>query len=56
MDKKVAVNHWMEAYAKAWRAKDPHAVLTLFTDDAIYTSHPFRVPYRGQSNARRIDC
>lgn len=49
MDTKAAVTHWMEAYAKAWRARDPGAVVALFTDDAIYSSHPFRVPYRGRS-------
>ena len=35
---------WIEAYGQAWRTKDASGAAALFTEDAIYKSHPFREP------------
>jgi uncharacterized protein (TIGR02246 family) len=32
---------WIEGYARAWRKRDPEAVVALFTEDASYRSSPF---------------
>jgi ketosteroid isomerase-like protein len=38
---------WIESYGRAWREKDADAAANLFTDDAVYRSHPFREPHVG---------
>ena len=35
---------WIEGYARAWRERDPEAVVALFTEDASYRSSPFGEP------------
>ena len=42
------VHDWVDAYARAWRSKDDAAVALLFTEDAVYKSHPFREPHVGR--------
>lgn len=39
------VVHWLDAYYAAWRAADPVAASTLFTEDAAYVETPFEVPW-----------
>lgn len=43
---------WIEAYGRAWRTKDADAVVALFTEDAVYRSHPFRPPHVGSEAIR----
>jgi hypothetical protein len=38
---------WIDAYRSAWHEADPEAAARLFTDDALYCSHPFRPPAVG---------
>ena len=38
---------WIAAYGRAWVEADAEAVVGLFTDDAVYRSHPFREPHTG---------
>jgi uncharacterized protein (TIGR02246 family) len=47
-----AVSRWLEAYAVAWRERDPEAAARLFTEDAVYRSSPFREPHVGQDGVR----
>jgi ketosteroid isomerase-like protein len=47
------VSAWIDAYGRAWRARDPDAAVALFTDDATYRSHPFREPHVGRDGIRR---
>jgi ketosteroid isomerase-like protein len=49
----VTVEAWLEAYARAWRERDPDAAVALFTEDAVYRSHAFREPHRGSEEIRR---
>ncbi len=39
---RLIVNRWIRSYTKAWLKKDAKAIAALFTEDAIYNSHPFR--------------
>ncbi|HEY7850982.1 MAG TPA: nuclear transport factor 2 family protein, partial [Ktedonobacterales bacterium] len=40
---------WLNAYHQAWLTHDAERVAQLFTDDALYQSHPFRPPLRGRA-------
>jgi ketosteroid isomerase-like protein len=44
----VNAQEWLEAYRRAWEEGDPEAAAALFTDDAVYRSHPFRDPHVGR--------
>jgi uncharacterized protein (TIGR02246 family) len=46
--RRVSVERWIEAYGRAWRERDKEAVAALFTEDAVYRSHPLREPHVGQ--------
>jgi SnoaL-like protein len=48
----VGVEHWAERYARAWEDADDEAAGALFTDNATYTSDPFREPHRGREAIR----
>ena len=43
---------WIAAYGRAWVEGDAEAVVALFTDDAVYRSHPFRTPHKGSQGVR----
>jgi hypothetical protein len=43
----MTVQEWIEAYGRAWRERDPAAAARLFTDTAVYRSHPLREPHLG---------
>jgi ketosteroid isomerase-like protein len=44
----MTVEEWVEAYGRAWRERDAEAAAALFTDEAIYRSHPLREPHVGR--------
>jgi len=48
----MSVQNWIESYGEAWRSRDAEAAAVLFTEDSIYRSHPFRMPYYGQDGVR----
>lgn len=35
---------WIEAYGRAWEARDPDAAAALFTEDAVYRYRPYADP------------
>lgn len=39
---------WADRYARAWRAGDASAAAALYSQDAVYRSHPFRDAHRGR--------
>ncbi len=47
-----AITDWIEHYRRAWEDADDQALGDLFTDDAVYRSHPFREPFRGREAIR----
>ncbi len=38
---------WMGGYLTAWESNDPGDIGSLFTEDALYYTAPFREPWRG---------
>jgi ketosteroid isomerase-like protein len=48
----VHARAWLESYRRAWEEGDVEAFVQLFTEDAIYHSHPFREPHLGHDGIR----
>jgi uncharacterized protein (TIGR02246 family) len=48
----VTVQQWVDAYADAWRERDPDAAAALFTEDCSYRAHPLQEPHRGTDGVR----
>jgi hypothetical protein len=48
----MTVQEWVDAYASAWRERDPDAAAALFTEDALYRDHPTGEPHRGPDGVR----
>jgi ketosteroid isomerase-like protein len=46
------VRQWIEDYADAWRRGDAEAASSLFAEDAVYRSSPFRPPTVGGAAIR----
>jgi SnoaL-like protein len=46
------IDLWIETYGRAWREKDDEAVGALFTEGALYVSHPLEPPHRGSDQIR----
>ena len=42
MDVDTAVRAWIEGWTKGWQAGDADAIGALYTEDAVFRSHPFR--------------
>ena len=45
-------HRWVEAYSRAWEARDPDAAAALFAEDAAYWPTPFTPPLRGRQAIR----
>jgi ketosteroid isomerase-like protein len=39
---------WVRRYVDAWESNDPEEIGTLFTDDALYYTAPYRQPWAGR--------
>ncbi len=44
---------WLDAYGRAWEARDTKAAVALFTPDVEYHESPFDPPFRGSEGVRR---
>jgi ketosteroid isomerase-like protein len=51
VDAKTAVSRWIDGWAKGWRDHDSSVIATLYVDDAVFVSEPFREPKRGGAGA-----
>src|SRR5438309_11030518 len=47
---RLTVKRWIRNYTKAWLKKDAKAIAALFTEDAVYNSHPFRPVTQGKKS------
>ncbi len=47
VDKK-SVATWLQAYVQAWKSYDEKAIGELFSENAIYSYHPYREPIHGR--------
>ena len=51
MDVAPFARAWAEAWAHAWRTHDAELVGTLYTEDSVFRSQPFRPPHEGAEGA-----
>jgi SnoaL-like domain len=42
MDARSAAERWVAAWSRAWPAGDPEWLADVYSDDAVFYSHPFR--------------
>ncbi|MDQ1486813.1 MAG: hypothetical protein QOJ62_2506 [Actinomycetota bacterium] len=43
-----SVTAWIDGYVRAWDSNDPDEIGVLFSDDAEYSTAPYREPIRGR--------
>jgi hypothetical protein len=48
----MTVQEWVDAYARAWRERDPDAAAALFTENSLYRDHPTGEAHRGPAGVR----
>ena len=48
----MTLGEWIAAYGRAWETADVEEAVALFTEDAVYVSHPFRAPHVGHDGIR----
>jgi ketosteroid isomerase-like protein len=51
MDIVDATRNWIQGWADGWAAHEPEAIARLYTEDAVFVSHPFRTLQRGSAGA-----
>lgn len=44
----AAVQAWLDVYVHAWETYDPGEIAALFTEDAMYSYHPYDEPVQGR--------
>jgi|SRR5215203_3058419 len=49
---RATFTNWLDAYKRAWEARDPEAAADVFTADATYQETPFEEPVRGRRGIR----
>jgi ketosteroid isomerase-like protein len=47
-----AADRWARTWHDAWEALDVEAVVALYAEDCVFSSQPFRAPYRGRDGVR----
>ena len=52
MDAQAAAGAWVDAWDRAWRAKDESALEPVYAEDAVHRSHPDREPHSPIEYAR----
>ncbi len=45
---RTAVSRWIGKYSESWLKRDAETVGSLFAEDAVYRSHPFRPEVKGR--------
>lgn len=43
---------WARTWTDAWEALDVEAIVALYAEDCVFSSQPFREPYRGRAGVR----
>ena len=46
MDAAAAARAWVEGWMRGWQEGDADAIGSLYAEDAVFRSHPFREPER----------
>jgi ketosteroid isomerase-like protein len=48
MDAETAARRWIDAWRRAWPAKDPEPLAAVYADSAVFRSQPFRELHLGR--------
>lgn len=48
----ITFKTWLDAYARAWQERDPHAAAELYAEDGTYQVTPFLQPMEGRKSIR----
>jgi len=51
-DATAAAERWARTWHDAWEALDPEPIVALYAENAVFSSQPFRTPYRGREGVR----
>ncbi len=51
MDTRTAAERWAQTWRDNWIAGKPEPIAVLYAPGAVYSTGPFRVPYRGPEGA-----
>jgi len=43
---------WADVWRRAWEAGEVDPIVALYHPDVVFSTQPFRVPYRGQAGVR----
>jgi uncharacterized protein (TIGR02246 family) len=49
MDTRTAAQHFADTWQHGWNHHDAAAIITLYSQDAVHTSMPFRPPHQGKN-------
>jgi uncharacterized protein (TIGR02246 family) len=52
MTPREAAARWARVWHDAWEARDVEAVVSLYADDALFSTEAFRPPYHGRDGVR----
>jgi ketosteroid isomerase-like protein len=52
MDAEAAARAWVDAWSRAWPARDADLLEPVYAQDAVFRSHPFREPQAPADYAR----
>ncbi len=47
---KTSVTAWLQAYVQAWKSYNEKTIGELFSEDAIYSYHPYHEPIGGRES------
>jgi nuclear transport factor 2 (NTF2) superfamily protein len=47
-----AARRWALTWQRAWEARDVEPIVALYRTDAVFSTQPFRDPYRGRDGVR----
>lgn len=47
-----AARRWAETWQRCWEALDAEPIIALYAEDSVFSSEPFREPYRGREGVR----
>jgi ketosteroid isomerase-like protein len=51
VDGEASARAWVDGWSRGWPARDPEVIASLYTEDSIFLSHPFREAKRGGAGA-----
>ncbi len=52
METQEAAQRWADVWQRAWEARNAEPIVALYAEDAVYSSEPYRTPFRGRDGAR----